>query len=33
LRDVRDLLGKKVWARVDPADPGCHVLLPRAPAE
>lgn len=32
LRDVRELRGKKVWARVDPGDPGCHVLLPLAPA-
>jgi len=28
LRDVRDLMGKRVWVRVDPADPSCHVLLP-----
>ena len=32
LRDVRDLLGKPVWVRLDPADPSCHVLFPRAPA-
>ena len=31
LRDVRELRGTKVWARVDPGDPGCHVLLPLAP--
>lgn len=31
LRDVRDLRGAKVWARVDPGDPACHVLLPLAP--
>ena len=31
LRDVKDLIGKPVWARVDPSDPTCHVLLPRAP--
>ena len=30
LRDVKDLVGKPVWVRVDPADPSCHVLLPLA---
>lgn len=30
LRDVRPLVGKRVWVRVDPADPTCHVLLPVA---
>jgi hypothetical protein len=28
LRDVHDLIGRRVWVRVDPADPTCHVLLP-----
>lgn len=28
LRDVRDLMGQRVWVRVDPADPACHVLVP-----
>ena len=32
LRDVKDLMGKPVWVRVDPAEPGCHVLLPLAAA-
>lgn len=32
LRDVKDLIGKPVWVRVDPADPSCHVLLPLAAA-
>ena len=32
LRDVKDLMGKPVWVRVDPADLACHVLLPLAPA-
>lgn len=32
LRDVRDLRGTKVWVRVDPGDPRCHVLRPLAPA-
>ena len=32
LRDVKDLMGRLVWARVDPTDPACHVLLPLAPA-
>lgn len=32
LRDVKDLMGKQVWVRIDPADPACHVLLPLAPA-
>ena len=30
LRDVRHLMGRKVWVRVDPQDPACHVLLPVA---
>ena len=30
LRDVRDLMGQRVWVRVDPADTACHVLLPVA---
>ena len=30
LRDVRALMGQRVWVRADPADPGCHVLLPLA---
>lgn len=28
LRDVHDLIGRRVWVRLDPADPTCHVLLP-----
>jgi len=31
LRDVKDLMGRRVWARVDPSDPACHVLFPLAP--
>ena len=30
LRDVRELMGKRVWVRVDPTDPASHVLLPMA---
>lgn len=30
LRDVRELMGRRVWVRVDPQDPSCHVLLPVA---
>ncbi len=29
LRDVRDLMGRQIWARVDPANPTVHVLLPK----
>ena len=32
LRQVKDLIGTRVWFRVAPADPSCHVLLPLAPA-
>jgi hypothetical protein len=32
LRDVRALMGQRVWVRADPADPSCHVLLPVAAA-
>ena len=30
-RDVRDLMGRQIWVRVDPQDPTCHVLLPLKP--
>lgn len=31
LRDVHDLIGRRIWARVDPANPAIHVLVPVLP--